>query len=237
MDSRRILLKLSGEALSGEGERGFAQDKIHFLIQEIKEIVSQGICLGLVSGAGNIFRGREMSELSYPVADQIGMLGTVINALYLKDRFEQQGVRTVVVSQIASLPSIRPIHYDDINLYFDARYVVVFAGGTSNPFFTTDTAAALRAVEMKADLLVKATKVDGIYDKDPNQHADAVRIPELTYTDAIDKKLKIMDTEAFSICQRYHMPIQVIEFFKKGNLLKAIQGQEVGSRVQCAKEE
>ncbi len=231
MGTRRVLLKLSGEALSGEGERGFAQEKIHFLTQEIKEIVDEGICLGLVSGAGNIFRGREMTELSYPVADQIGMLGTVINALYLKDRFEHLGVRTVVVSQIASLPSIRPIHYDDINLYFEARYVVVFAGGTSNPFFTTDTAAALRAVEMKADLLVKATKVDGIYDKDPQKHSDAKQLPHLSYSEAIDRKLKIMDTEAFSICQRYYMPIQVIEFFQKGNLMKAIRGEPVGSRV------
>ncbi len=232
MGAKRVLLKLSGEALSGEGERGFAQEKIHFLIQEIKEIVDEGICLGLVSGAGNIFRGREMTELSYPVADQIGMLGTVINALYLKDRFEHLGLRTVVVSQIASLPSIRPIHYDDINLYFEARYVVVFAGGTSNPFFTTDTAAALRSVEMKADLLVKATKVNGIYDKDPQNHPDAKKLPHLSYTEAIDRKLKIMDTEAFSICQRYHMPIQVIKFFQKGNLMKAIRGEPVGSRVE-----
>ncbi|WP_126992866.1 UMP kinase [Thermosipho globiformans] len=228
---KRVLLKLSGEVLSGEGEKGFNIDKIIYLIDELKSVLEYGTNIGIVIGAGNLFRGREMKELSPTIADQIGMLGTVINALYLKDLFEKHGLRTVVVSQVTSLPSIRPIHYDDINLYFDAGYLVIFAGGTSNPFFTTDTAAALRAVEMKADILIKGTKVSGIFDKDPKKYEDAIKFDKLTFDDAIEKELKIMDTEAFSICRRYNMKILVMDFFKKGNLLRAIREENVGTLV------
>ncbi|MBB6062628.1 uridylate kinase [Thermosipho japonicus] len=228
---KRVLLKLSGEVLSGEGEKGFNIDKIIYLINELNSVLEYGTNIGIVIGAGNLFRGREMKELSPTIADQIGMLGTVINALYLKDLFEKHGLRTVVVSQVTSLPSIRPIHYDDINLYFDAGYLVIFAGGTSNPFFTTDTAAALRAVEMKADILIKGTKVSGIFDKDPKKFEDAIKFDKLTFDDAIEKELKIMDTEAFSICRRYNMKILVIDFFKKGNLLRAIREENVGTLV------
>ncbi|MBZ4649881.1 UMP kinase [Thermosipho sp. (in: thermotogales)] len=228
---KRVLLKLSGEVLSGEGEKGFNIDKIIYLIDELKSVLEYGTNIGIVIGAGNLFRGREMKELSPTIADQIGMLGTVINALYLKDLFEKHGLRTVVVSQVTSLPSIRPIHYDDINLYFDAGYLVIFAGGTSNPFFTTDTAAALRAVEMKADILIKGTKVSGIFDKDPKKYEDAIKFDKLTFNEAIEKELKIMDTEAFSICRRYNMKILVMDFFKKGNLLRAIREENVGTLV------
>ncbi|OOC44891.1 UMP kinase [Thermosipho sp. 1074] len=228
---KRILLKLSGEVLSGEGEKGFNHENIIYLVDELKKILEYGTNMGIVIGAGNLFRGREMQELSPTIADQIGMLGTVINALYLKDIFEKNHLRTVVVSQVTSLPSIRPIHYDDINLYFDAGYVVIFAGGTSNPFFTTDTAAALRAVEMKADILIKGTKVDGIYDKDPKKYNDAKKFNMLTFDEAIEKGLKIMDTEAFSICKRYDMKILVMDFFKKGNLLSAVREENVGTLV------
>ncbi|MDK2840323.1 MAG: uridylate kinase [Thermosipho sp. (in: thermotogales)] len=228
---KRVLLKLSGEVLSGEGEKGFNIDKIIYLIDELKSVLEYGTNIGIVIGAGNLFRGREMKELSPTIADQIGMLGTVINALYLKDLFEKHGLRTVVVSQVTSLPSIRPIHYDDINLYFDAGYLVIFAGGTSNPFFTTDTAAALRAVEMKADILIKGTKVSGIFDKDPKKYEDAIKFDKLTFDEAIEKELKIMDTEAFLICRRYNMKILVMDFFKKGNLLRAIREENVGTLV------
>ncbi|MBO8161385.1 MAG: UMP kinase [Thermosipho sp. (in: Bacteria)] len=228
---KRVLLKLSGEVLSGEGEKGFNLKKIEYLIDELKQIIEYGTNIGIVIGAGNLFRGREMSELTPTIADQIGMLGTVINALYLKDIFEKNSIRTVVVSQVTSLPSIRPIHYDDINLYFDAGYLVIFAGGTSNPFFTTDTAAALRAVEMKAEILIKGTKVPGVFDKDPKIYNDAKKFEKITFDQAIEKNLKIMDTEAFSICKRYNMHIMVLDFFKKGNLLKAIRGENVGTLV------
>ncbi|MCX7653496.1 MAG: UMP kinase [Fervidobacterium sp.] len=228
---RRVLLKLSGEVLSGEAQKGFSDDHVGYLINEIKEISDYGTKLGIVIGAGNLFRGRDFEGLRPTISDQIGMLGTVINALYLKDRFENCGIKTVVVSQIVTLPSVKLINYDDIDLYFDAGYVVIFAGGTSNPFFTTDTGAALRAVEMKAELLIKGTKVSGIYDKDPKLHSDAKKFNVITYDEAIEKDLKIMDTEAFSICRRYNMKILVMNFFEDGNLRKAIRGENVGTLV------
>ena len=228
---KRVLVKLSGEVLSGEGEKGFREEKISYLVSEIKKVSKHGVDLGIVIGAGNIFRGEELKNLRRTIADHIGMLGTVINALYLKDFLEKNGVKTVVVSQIVTLPSIRPIHYDDIELYFDAGYVVIFSGGTSNPFFTTDTAAALRAVEMGAELLIKATKVDGIYDSDPRENPNAKKIDRITYDEAIKRNLKIMDTEAFAICKRYSLPIVVLNFFEEGNLKKAIMGEQIGSIV------
>ncbi|HOA16409.1 MAG TPA: UMP kinase [Fervidobacterium sp.] len=228
---KRVLLKLSGEVLSGEAQKGFSDEHVDYLIEEIKNVAERGIKLGIVIGAGNLFRGRDFDGLRPTIADQIGMLGTVINALYLKDRLESANIKTVVVSQIVSIPSVKMINYDDIDLYFEAGYVVVFAGGTSNPFFTTDTGAALRAVEMKAELLIKGTKVSGIYDKDPKVHKDAKKYDTITYDQAIEENLKIMDTEAFSICKRYDMKILVTDFFERGNLLRAINGENVGTLV------
>ncbi|HOS52834.1 MAG TPA: UMP kinase [Fervidobacterium sp.] len=228
---KRVLLKLSGEVLSGEAQKGFSDEHVDYLIEEIKNVAERGIKLGIVIGAGNLFRGRDFDGLRPTIADQIGMLGTVINALYLKDRLESANIKTVVVSQIVSIPSVKMINYDDIDLYFEAGYVVVFAGGTSNPFFTTDTGAALRAVEMKAELLIKGTKVSGIYDKDPKVHSDAKKYDTITYDQAIEENLKIMDTEAFSICKRYDMKILVTDFFERGNLLRAINGENVGTLV------
>ena len=228
---KRVLLKLSGEVLSDEAQKGFSDEHVGYLIEEIKNVAERGIKLGIVIGAGNLFRGRDFDGLRPTIADQIGMLGTVINALYLKDRLESANIKTVVVSQIVSIPSVKMINYDDIDLYFEAGYVVVFAGGTSNPFFTTDTGAALRAVEMKAELLIKGTKVSGIYDKDPKVHNDAKKYDTITYDQAIEENLKIMDTEAFSICKRYDMKILVTDFFERGNLLRAINGENVGTLV------
>lgn len=228
---RKVLLKLSGEVLSGEGNKGFNEKSIEYLTSEIKKVSVHGLNIGMVIGAGNIFRGKELTNITNSIADHIGMLGTVSNALYLKDYFEKNGIKTVVVSQIVNLPSVRSIHYDDIDLYFNSGYVVIFAGGTSNPFFTTDTAAAIRAVEMQADAIIKATKVNGIFDKDPKEFTDAVKYDTITYDDAIAKNIKVMDTEAFAICQRYNMPISVIDFFKENNLLKAIMEEKVGTKV------
>ncbi|MCD6103346.1 MAG: UMP kinase [Thermotogaceae bacterium] len=228
---RRILLKLSGEAMCGEGSRGFEHSRIDFLVSQIQEVVDYGVDIGIVTGAGNIFRGEELTEVYYPIADQIGMLGTVINSLYLKDSLKKRGIKSVVVSQIASLPSIRPIHYDDINLYFSAGYVVIFAGGTSNPFFTTDTAAALRAIEMEAEVLIKATKVDGVYDADPKKNHSAKKYERISFSEAIRQGLRVMDTEAFSICNRYELPVVVLNFFEKGSLLKAVKGEKIGSTI------
>lgn len=228
---RRVLLKLSGEVLSGESQKGFSDEHVNYLIHEVKKVSELGVKLGIVIGAGNLFRGRDFDGLRPTISDQIGMLGTVINGLFLKDKFEDAGIRTTVVSQIVTLPSVKLINYDDIDLYFDAGYVVIFAGGTSNPFFTTDTGAALRAVEMKAELLIKGTKVSGIYDKDPKLHSDARKYSMITYDEAIEKDLKVMDTEAFAICRRYNMRILVMNFFENDNLIKAVRGENVGTLV------
>lgn len=228
----RILLKLSGEALSGEGIKGFSKDKLGHLISEIKSVIENNIKMGLVIGAGNIFRGEEFEDLANEIADEIGMLGTVINALYLKSKLEKVGLKTIVMSQIVNLPAVKPVSYDDIEDHLSKGFLIIFAGGTSNPFFTTDTAAALRAVEMKAELIVKATKVDGVYDKDPKKFSDAKKIERLTFDEALRKGLKVLDAEAFSICKRYRIPIKVINFFEKGILLKALFDDRIGSIVE-----
>ncbi|HOO32427.1 MAG TPA: UMP kinase [Thermotogota bacterium] len=227
----RILLKLSGEALSGEGEMGFSKTQMAYLVDEIGEIMEKKVSIGLVVGAGNIFRGAELAELEPKMADQIGMLGTNINAIYLKSFFEKAGMPARVFSQVVQLQSTEKINYDRVNDSIKNGEIVIFGGGTSNPFFTTDTAAALRAVEMGAQIIIKATKVDGIFSADPRKVKDAVKYDTLSYSEAIDKNLRIMDTEAFSICKRYGMTIQVINFFEKGNLLKAVMGEQVGTTV------
>ncbi|AKI98207.1 UMP kinase [Kosmotoga pacifica] len=228
---KRVLLKLSGEVLSGEGNKGFSDDKIDFLVEEIKKVVEHGIELGIVIGAGNVFRGTEFSRLDAKTADQIGMMGTLINALYLKAILRNKGIKAVAISSSTNSPSFEPYHYDTIERYLRTNHVVIFGGGTTLPYFTTDTAAAIRAIEIGADVLIKATKVDGVYDKDPKQYPDAQRIERITFKEAIEKGLKIMDMEAFSLCQRYSKPVIVIDFFIPENLLSAIIGEKTGTLV------
>lgn len=227
----RVLLKLSGEALGGEGNKGFSEENMQYLVDEIKKISSKGIKLGLVVGAGNIIRGKDLKNFKIQIADQVGMLGTVINSIYIKNYLESSGLKSVVLSNIVQLPSVMPIKYDDIEQYFENGYIVIFAGGTSNPLFTTDTAAALRAVEMEADVIIKATKVDGVYNKDPKEFKEAKKYDIITYEQAISQKIKIMDTEAFSICEKNNLQVIIINFFQSGNLLKAVQGEQVGTKV------
>ncbi len=223
---KRVLLKLSGETLSGEGGKGFSEKMFTYLVSEIKKIHSLNIKLGIVIGAGNIFRGKELKNFQIQMADQLGMLGTVINSLYLKNVFEKDGLKSIVVSPIVNLPSVMPLKYDFIEQCFEAGYIVLFGGGTSNPLFTTDTAAALRAIEMNADI-----KVDGIYDKDPKLFENAKKYDNITYEQAIKEQIKVMDTEAFSICEKNNLSILIINFFKEGNLLKAVEGENIGTKV------
>ncbi|OAA31775.1 uridylate kinase [Kosmotoga arenicorallina S304] len=228
---KRVLLKLSGEVLSGEGNKGFAKEKIDYLIGELKSVVEHGIELGIVIGAGNLFRGVELSSLSSKSADQIGMLGTLINSIYLKEALTNSGIKAVAISSSVNSPSFEPHQYNLIERYFSTNHVVIFGGGTTLPFFTTDTAAAIRAIEISADVLIKATKVDGVYDKDPKLYPKATRIGKITFSEAIEKGLKIMDKEAFSLCQRYKKPVIVINFFIPNSLLSAIIGEKTGTLV------
>jgi len=227
----RILLKLGGEALSGEGKKGFDVNFLNYLVNELKKVADLKVKIGIVIGAGNVFRGKELEDFKVKMADQLGMLGTVMNSIYLKHVLEKNGLNSVVFSNIVDLPSVIPLKYDLIDFYLEQDYIVIFSGGTSNPLFTTDTAAALRGVEMDADVLIKATKVNGIYNKDPKIYTDSYKLDKITFNDAISQQLKIMDTEAFSICQRNKLPIIIINFFDKGSLLKAVKGEEIGTLV------
>lgn len=228
---KRVLLKLSGEVLSGEGGRGFDEASVDYLLEEILPVIRTGTQLAIVIGAGNIVRGRELRNLRNSRADELGMLGTVMNAVYLKEVLSGAGVKAVAVSSIVKLPSLDDHKYDHIEKSLKSGEVVVFGGGTYLPFFTTDTAAAVRAVEIGSDVIIKGTKVDGVYDKDPKKNDDAAKIDRITFASAIENNIEVMDREAFSICQRYAVPVIVIDFFKKGNLLNAIMGEKIGTLV------
>ncbi len=227
----RVLLKLSGEALSGEGEKGFKREALDYVVQEVKPVLERGVRLGIVVGAGNIFRGDELENISRERADQIGLLGTVMNSIYLKDWFEKYGIKCRVFSQIVNLPDVEQVNYSKIDESLENGYLLIFGGGTSNPFFTTDTAAVLRAKEMKANIIIKATKVDGVYDRDPKKHSDAKKIEEISFSEALRMNLRVMDAEAFSMCQKLGITVKIIDFFKPGNLLKALSGERVGSTI------
>lgn len=227
---QRVLLKLSGEALSGEGSKGFSEESIRYLTEEIKAVFEKKVSMGIVIGAGNLFRGRELEQIEPKMADQIGLLGTNINAIYLKASLEEKEMTCRVFSQVVNLQSAEKINYDRVQDALDQGEIVIFGGGTSNPFFTTDTAAALRAVEMNAQIIIKATKVDGVFSSDPRHDPTATKFDHLTFSEAIEKNLRIMDVEAFSICRRYNVPVQVMDFFKPGNLLKAIMGEKIGTK-------
>lgn len=231
---KRILLKLSGETLQNKASgHNLDADVIHSVAQQIKTVHAAGVQVALVVGGGNIFRGLagEKNGISRSQGDYMGMLATVINSLALQSTLEKIGVETRVLSAITMPRIAEPFIVRRAARHLQKGRVVIFAAGTGNPFFTTDSAAALRASEIQADCLLKGTKVDGIYDKDPMVHADAVRYDELTYHEAISKQLKVMDTAAFSLCMENHIPIVVFNFFAKDELLRVVAGEPVGTCI------
>ncbi len=228
--SLKVLLKLSGEVLSGEGKKGYDESVIKHVVSEIKSLVDDGNRVGVVVGAGNLIRGRDLKNINTIMADQIGMLATVMNAIYLKEVLEIHGIPSVVFSSITDLPAVKRLEYGEIENALKSGRVVVFGGGTSNPLFTTDTAAALRAAEMGAKILLKATKVDGVYSDDPKKNPDAVRFEKLTFDEVIEKDLEVMDLEAFNMCRRLGIEVVVFNFFVSGNTLRALRG-EVGTKI------
>ena len=231
---KRILLKLSGESLEGERSGGIDFQTVGHLCDELKELAGMGVQIGLVVGAGNIFRGSEglQSGLDKPTGDYMGMLATVINALALQGGLEERGVATRVLTAIEMRPVAEPYIRRRAVRHLEKGRVVIFGAGTGNPFFTTDTAAALRANEISAEILLKATKVDGIYDKDPVGNPDAKRFEELNYTTVLAKNLAVMDATAISLCRENKMPILVFDSTRSGNILKAIQGEAIGTIVR-----
>jgi uridylate kinase len=229
----RVLVKLSGEALGGEAGLGIQPEAVHDMAQQIREIRELGVQVVVVIGGGNIFRGLRGSEkgIERATGDYMGMLATIINSLALQDALEKQGVATRVQSAITTTQVAEPFIRRRAMRHLEKGRIVIFAGGTGNPFFSTDTAAALRANEMGAEVILKATKVDGIYDRDPKLDPTAKRFPQISYTEALQRQLKVMDATAFALCQDNKMPIIVFNIFKSHNLKRAVLGEPVGTQV------
>lgn len=229
----RVLLKLSGEALAGPQGVGIDPVNAEGIAAQVAEVVSLGVQLAIVIGAGNLWRGRTGIErgMERANADYMGMLGTVMNALALMDAIERANVEVRVQSAIEMRAVAEPYIRRRAIRHLEVGRVVIFSGGTGNPYFSTDTAAALRAMEIGANLVIKGTKVDGVYDADPKKHPDAKRFDHLTYIDALNMGLGVMDSTAISLCMENQMPIRVLNFWEDGALRKALLGQPVGTLV------
>ena len=230
----RVLLKLSGESLAGDQGYGIDPLTINAIAREISEIVAQGVQLALVIGGGNIFRGLAASSkgMDRASADYMGMLATMINSLALQDALEKAGVATRVQSAIAMAEVAEPYIRRRAMRHLEKGRVVIFGAGTGNPYFTTDTAASLRAMEINAQVILKGTKVDGVYSADPKKDPDAVKLAELTYIDVLKKGLQVMDATAISLCMDNKLPIIVFDLTVEGNIKKVISGEAIGTIVQ-----
>lgn len=229
----RVLLKLSGEALGGESGIGICPEAVRDMADQIREVRELGVQVVVVVGGGNIFRGLSGSErgIERATGDYMGMLATVINALALQDSLEKLGVPTRVQSAITMAQVAESFIRRRAVRHLEKSRVVIFGGGTGNPYFSTDTAAALRATEIGAEVILKATKVDGVYDSDPKKNPNAKRFAQVSYLDALQKQLKVMDSTAFSLCMDNKMPIIVFDFFRPHNLKRVIMGEKVGTVV------
>jgi len=229
----RILLKLSGEALGGEGASGINPNAVQSMAEQICEVRDLGVQVVVVVGGGNIFRGLSGSKrgVERATGDYMGMLATVINSLALQDALEKLGAPTRVQSAIAMSQVAEPFIRRRAVRHLEKNRIVIFGGGTGNPYFSTDTAAALRANEIGAEVILKATKVDGIYDSDPKKNPEAKRYTRISYLDALQQRLEVMDSTAFSLCMDNQMPIIVFDFFRPHNLRRVVLGEQVGTLV------
>lgn len=234
---KRILLKLSGEALMGQGTHGIEPAVIQRLAAEINAVASSGVQLGLVIGGGNILRGAGMASqgMDRVSGDHMGMLATIINALALQDAIEKAGTPCRVMSALTINQVCEPYVCRRAIRHLEKGRVVVFAAGTGNPFFTTDSAASLRAIEIGADIMLKATKVDGIYSDDPVTNPDAVFYDRISFDEALEQKLGVMDATALVLCSEHNMPVRVFNIFEPGDLGRIVEGQDVGTLVQQEK--
>jgi uridylate kinase len=230
----RILLKLSGEVMAGAATFGIDAERVRQLAEEVAAVAGAGVQLGIVVGGGNIFRGvataaRAMDRVT---ADQMGMLATVINSLALQDALEHMGVATRVMSAIQMNQVAEPYIRRRAIRHLEKGRIVIFAGGTSNPYFSTDTAATLRALEIKAQVIAKATRVDGVYDKDPLKFPQAVKYPQISYLEVLSQGLGVMDASAVAMCRDNHLPIIVFNLNTKGNIMRMSMGEAVGTVIQ-----
>ena len=228
---KRVMLKVSGEALSGANGFGFDFDTVSRIAKEVKEIVDMGIEVGLVVGGGNIWRGRSGEGMDRTTADHMGMLATCINALALQDALEGIGVKTRVQTAIEMKEIAEPFIRRRAVRHLEKGRVVIFGAGSGNPYFSTDTAAALRAAEIEADVILLAKNVDGVYDKDPNKFADAKKYDTLTYMEVIEQGLQVMDTTATTLCMDNNIPILVFGLEGDGNIKRAMLGEKIGTIV------
>jgi len=231
---KRILLKLSGETLGGERGTGFDYDTIRALAESVISIHNLGVEVGIVIGGGNIFRGSKSAEgnVGRVAGDHMGMLATVINSICLQEMLEQRGILTRVLSAIELNAIAEPYIKRRADRHLEKKRVVIFAAGTGNPFFTTDTAAVLRASEVGAEIVIKATKIDGVYDKDPKLHSDAVRYDVLNYDEVLKKHLKVMDATAIAFCRDNQLPILVLDYQEPDAILRAVCGETVGTLIK-----
>ncbi len=230
---RRVLLKFSGEALAGKSGFGIDPSKALGLAREIKSVHDLGVSIVLVVGAGNIFRGMEAASkgMDRVTGDYLGMLATVMNAISLQDALEHVGIETRTLSAITVSQIAEPYIRRRALRHLDKNRIVIVAGGTGNPYFTTDTAAVLRATELKADVVIKATKVDGVYDKDPLLHNDAVMYDTITFKEVLNQNLRVMDQTAFALCKENNLPIRVLNMYESGSMVKMLQGEKIGTIV------
>ena len=230
---KRILLKLSGEALMGEGSYGISRETIEGIVAEIAVVQKQGVEIGVVIGGGNIFRGVALGAegMDRATADYMGMLATVMNALALQDAMRRAGLNSRVQSALNIEQVIEPYIRGKAIRYLEEGKVVIFAAGTGNPFFTTDTAAALRASEVGAEIVLKATKVDGVYTSDPKKDAGAKRYSRLSFDEAIQRHLKVMDATALALCRDQRLPVNVFSIFRSGALARVVAGEDEGTLV------
>lgn len=233
----RVILKVTGEVLAGAQRFGIDGGMVRAFAEEIKEVKEMGCEMALVMGGGNIFRGAEAGEwvMERATADTMGMLATVINSLALQDALEKIGVSTRVMSAIEMRQVAEPYIRRRATRHLEKGRVVIFAGGTGNPYFTTDTTASLRAMEIGAEVILKATKVDGVYDADPLKHQGAKRFGELTYIEVLNQELKVMDSTAISLCMDNHLPIIVFNIMKKGNIKRVVCGEDIGTLVSTGR--
>lgn len=230
---KRVLLKLTGEIMAGSQGHGIDPDAAARIAGEIKEVIDSGVQLALVIGGGNIFRGMAASAkgMDRATADQMGMLATIINALALQDSLEKKGLITRVQSAIDVQELVEPFILRRAIRHLEKGRVVIFAAGTGNPYFTSDTAATLRAIEIHADVILKGTRVEGVYDSDPEKNPKAVRFESLTYTEVIQRELRVMDATSVALCMDNEIPIRVFNIMTPGNLKRIVSGENVGTLV------
>ena len=229
----RILLKLSGEVLAGDASFGIDPERVKALAAEVAEVAQSGVQIGLVVGGGNFFRGvaAAAQKMERVTADHMGMLATVINALALQDALEKAGAPTRVMTAIQMHSVAEPYIRRRAIRHLEKGRLVIFAAGTSNPYFSTDTAATLRGLEIHAEVVAKATRVDGVYDKDPLKHSDATRFSEIGYSDVLSRNLRVLDASAVAMCRDNHMPIVVFNLNVRGNIMRMAMGESIGTLI------